>query len=551
MNINPTMSQYGVLSEGVGSVAPGFAARVEQSDSESEEVKRLRETNDLYMLYSPLWEKYLATYEGGDEVRQGPYLHTHPREEPHDFDKRKARVHYINYCKPIIDFFTYFIFSETIQRDGGDNEQWYQKFIQDVNLKGEDIVTFMKQVSDNSQIFGMTYVLVDAPPGALYNGVELTVADVEASNLRPYWALLSPVEVIDWEADAFDTLTYIKRREYISRVTDGKRRRYEKYTEWHPHKIQISWVDVTSLAEPKIDASMGSTIDNEIGEVPIEIIRFERSKRYPFMGNSTLRDFSDNNIEIMNITSEIQEFNYKQCFNILTRQTPNMLPLLDGNEGVVGDGNVMDYPVGVEKPAYLTPPTEGAKHLQTERDYIVQQMFKRAAQDMMSQLFNGEGASGFSQAQNFSKTVPFISNRADTLEAAENRLMSRTLKYLGKTWNGKVKYKDRYELTNITDALNQLLMLFKDLQLPSETFVKEELKRLVHEMDGKLPLDTLQKINAEIDAFDFKAWQETQKEALVGQKKPDGNTQAPNKPTSMAEAAAESKTQSGATSQNS
>ncbi|HWV46123.1 MAG TPA: hypothetical protein VN039_08915, partial [Nitrospira sp.] len=368
--------------------------------------------------------------------------------------------------------------------------------------------------------------------------------------LRPYWVLLKAPEIIDWDIDPFERLLYLKRKEITSgRNQRNARRVYEKYTEWFPDRVDITYVDVTNAHEPKIVPSMGTTVPNRVGEIPIQIVRYERSKRYPYMGNSFLRDFSNNNLQVMNLTSLIDEFNYKQCFNILAKEEDaNALPLRDGNDGVVGVGNVMEYPKGAKPPAYITPPADPAKFMQSERDYIIQQMFKRAAQDMMSELFNGEGASGFSQAQSFAKTVPFISNRADTLEAAENALMTRTLKYLNKTWDGKIKYKDRYELTNITDALTQLLMLFRDLQLPSETFVKEELKRLVHEMDGKLPTDTLNKVLHEIDELDFDEWQEVQKEALVGKPSSPGEQNQPKSTGTTAEAASEAKAQTASTS---
>jgi hypothetical protein len=119
-----------------------------------------------------------------------------------------------------------------------------------------------------------------------------------------------------------------------------------------------------------------------------------------------------------------------------------------------------------------------------------------------------------------------------------------TLKRIGKEWDGKVKYKDRYELTNLTDALTQFMQLARDLQIESETFVKTELKRFVHEFDGKLPVEVQAEIDKEIDKIDFKKWAETQKTALVGKGSSEGNSpgeQQKSKDTNtMAEHAKES-----------
>jgi hypothetical protein len=81
-------------------------------------------------------------------------------------------------------------------------------------------------------------------------------------------------------------------------------------------------------------------------------------------------------------------------------------------------------------------------------------------------------------------------------------------------------------------------MIVGDLGLPSETFVKEELKRIVREYDGKLPPDTLATIYREIDAYDFKKWQDTinkvNGEVAANQQKPKGTG-------TMAEVKAEAK----------
>jgi len=265
------------------------------------------------------------------------------------------------------------------------------------------------------------------------------------------------------------------------------------------------------------------------------------------MGNSFLRDFARSARRILNLTSLLDEFLYRQCFNILAKEVDTSIPLRDQEDGSVGTSNVLEYPKGASAPAYLSPPVEPAKFIQEERQRLANEMFKRAAQDFLNELFNGEKSSGFSQAQSFAKTVPHIAHRADILEKTENALMTLTCKIVGKEWDGKVRYKDRYEITNITDAMTQLLMVFRDLQMPSETFVKEELKRLARELDGKLPQDVMAKILKEIEDMDFAKWQETQKEALVGKSKSPGDQQKDKSTGTVSEVAAESRTPGAAT----
>lgn len=494
-------------------------------DTVKAEIDRLRTSHELWRVYAPEWELYLSAYEGGPDFTHERNCYKHARENQEDFKDRVARLHYINYCEPLIDFFTNFIFCETIHRDGGSNNDWYQQFISDVNMKGDDIDAFMKQVSDDIQIFGLTYVLVDTPEIPAEVG-ELSKADEEAQNIRPYWCAVRPDEVIDWVVDDFDKFEYVKRRQFVNKLIDGAILVLEKYTEWTAEEIVISYIDVTDPAKPKL--LPGSSYPNALGEICLYPIRYRRSKKNPHMGNSFLRDFAYNNREVMNLTSLLQEFLYRQCFNILAKEVDSAIPLKDQEDGVVGIANFLEVPKGAQMPEYISPPVDPAEFIQSERSYIINEMFRRAAQDTLSELMNGEKRSGFSQLQSFGRTVPFIASRADILERAEHDLMALTLKYMGKVWDGKIAYKDRYELTSLNDRLTMTVTMLRDLFLPSPTFAKETFKQIIAESYGKFPSEVLAKIEREIDTMDWEGWQEVQKEALVGlPKAPPGAGNSP------------------------
>lgn len=515
---------------------------------EKTEIKRLRAAHELYSIYADGWNLCLGAYEGGKDFCVEANLFKHQRENQEDYNDRIVRAHYINYCEPLVSFFTNFIFAETIDRNGGTEADWYKQFIQNVNRRGDNIDEFMRQVCDDMQIFGMTYILVDSP--SLPEGVDpslLSKADEADYDIYPYWCLIKPVEILDWVSDDFDHYAYIKRMQPDRVVTpEGTVISVERYTEWYQDRIVISEIDVTKPSQPKLRPGV-KTLANTLGFIPLQVVRYKRSKRYPHMGNSFLRDFAYNNREIMNYTSLLQEFLYKQCFSILAVEVQSNIPVMDQEEGVIGTSNSLSVPKGANMPEYITPSVEPAQFIQSERESIKSEMFKRAAQDTVSEMFNGTKSSGFSQAQSFSKTVPFIASRADTLEKVESALMTMTFSRVDKTWDGKIKYKDRYEITNISDAITQLIMLARDLQLPSPIFVKEELKRLIHEYDGKLAPEVSAQIEANIDSMDFAAWQDTQKQALIGAppKAPGGNSpaaqQKPKDSGTMAEIAKEAK----------
>ena len=515
------------------------------------EIDRLRKVHELWVIYAEKWNLYLAAYEGGTSIVNEQHLFRHPRENIEDYRERLARAHYTNYCEVLVDFFSNYIFSETIDRNGGDNALFTNEFLKDVDRRGNNVDFFMKSVSDDMQIFGMSYVLVDAPVIDPTLAPEvITKAFEEENNIRPYWIILRANEIIDWVVDDFDRFTYVKRRQLVSEIQNAKIVQIEKYTEWYRDRVEVSAIDITDSAKPLLLPKQ--TFPSDLGDIPIVVTRYKRSKRYPHMGNSFLADFAFNNREIMNLTSLEQDYLYRQAFNILAVQTESNIPLAEQQDGEFGTANRMEYPKGADAPSYVSPPSGPAEHIAKTIQRIKSEMFLRASQDTLNELFNGEKSSGFSQAQSFSKTVPFIATRAETLEKTETALMKLTMSRSSKSWDGKIKYKDRYEITNLNDAITQLQQLGRDLYLPSETFIKEELKRLVHEFDGKLPPDTMQRVEDEIEKMDFKDWQSVQKDALVGKTAGGNSPGAQQKPknsgTTMSELKAEStKVKTGAT----
>jgi hypothetical protein len=486
-----------------------------KKDKDKREIERLRSQSALYQAYAPLWNFFLAAYEGGKSFASASNIFRHPREHPDDFNERSKRLYYHNYCYPLVDFFTTFIFTETIQRDGATNRELYDKFITDVNKKGEDVTTFMMQVSDDMQIFGMAYVLVDAPPKAA--GAEnLTQAQQDEQGIRPYWVSVRPTEVLDWATDSFDQFTYLKRVEVQCRIGAGMvKQNVERYTEWSQAEIKVSEVDITNPDEPVLLPQLAA-VPNEMKKIPFNVTRYKRSKTHKFMGLSFLNDLAFVNREVMNLTSLLQEFLYRQCFNILAMESDPNVAEIEQMQGEISTANMLKYAQGTKEPKYITPPVAPAAFLQKERAENIMSMYKIAAQDTQNDLFNGSKSSGFAKSQSFQTTVPKIATRAESLEQTEMKLMELTFEYMGKKWDGSIKYKDHYQITNLTDALSQLSTLFKDLQINSKTFAEMQMKRMIDEFDGKLTPAQRKKVYEEIEAIDWDEWFDTMKLAFLG-----------------------------------
>lgn len=477
--------------------------------AEETEIDRLRSTSDDYKHYEKRWRFFLRAYEGGPEYVSDDTLFRHSRETVEDFQARLERAHYQNYCQSLVDFVPEYIFSQDVEREPPDAiKEQFERFKSDVDRAGTELNAFMQMVGEDMRIFGMTYIHVDLPPRPEeMKGQELSVQQAKDYGLDlPYFVLVRPLEVLDWKIDNKGNFLYLKRVEYTIVEISGQKgsdafKNVERYTEWTPHEYRIAYIDVSG-DKPTIMPSMAETRPNSWGMVPFVPCFYKRLKSHREVGQSFLQDIAYQNRAVFNQTSLIDEFLYKQAFNILAVPTSHKASFKDQTDGHIGTSNVIELPSDATmKPEYISPPSDPAKFIQMERENTVREMYRQAAQDVMSDVMTPGRHSGESLKVQMSRTVPVINKSADALQYAERRAMRLWAKIQGFEWTGKISYKDDYSVTNLMDLLLQLTMIFKQIGLWSPTFIKEEWKRVVREFDGKLKPDTMDAIVQEIESL--------------------------------------------------
>lgn len=473
----------------------------ELTAAQQKEIERLRSEHPDYAAKKDEWEFYLHAYEGGPGYVTNENLFKHQREHPEDFADRLKRATYANYCQPLVDFVPEFIYSQGVQRRPPDElKEIFDNFKKDVDRAGTALDAFMETVAEETRIFGHTWVGIDKPPKPDND----TLSDARAEELGllvPYFYHVRPLEVLDWVTDQFGNYLYLKRREvYWEKV--GRRlgfRKIERYTEWEKDNILISRIDITTDA---IKILPKERLPNIWGLIPFVQFFYKRSKLNKDMGISFLSDIAYQNREIFNLTSQLNEFLSRQCFNMLAMETSSQVPTRDRVDGRVGTSNVIWIPREAKhKPEYVSPPVDPAQFIQSERSSFIKEMYRQAAQDIMAEVFaGGDVPSADAQKQAFSRTIPMIAKMADMMQFGEQSLWTIWSKLQDEDWaEGVVAYRDDYSITNVQDLLLQLSTIFNTLHITPPSFVKEEWKRIVQEFDGKIDPVTHQKILDEID----------------------------------------------------
>lgn len=475
-----------------------------ETDREQREIERLRSKGDEYLANEVHWRFLLAAYEGGPNYVTEETLFKHQREHTRDFADRMKRAHYQNYCQPLVDFVPEYIFSQGVERQPPPElAAQFDSFKKNCDRSGSSLDDFMQSLGEDIRIFGMSFIQVDKLPTP--DGIDARSLSVkQAAELgldAPYFIAIRPLEVLKWSTDAIGNYTYLKRCEYLEvNSLEGATSYLERYTEWTPDFFQISIVDVADRDKPKMKQYATKT-PHKWKEIPFVPVFFKRSKTNNDVGQSLLQDIGYQNRHVFNLTSLLDEFLYRQCFNMLVMPVKSQVPTREQVEGDMGTSNVLEIPADAQhKPEYLSPPVAPAEFIQAERASTIHEMYRQAAQDIMQDL--ATTASGDASKQSFSRTVPVINKTADTLEHAERRAFRLWAIMQGKTFaDGKVSYKDDYSVTNLLDLLIQLGMIFGNCKMQSPTFIREEWKRIVREFDGKLDKVAMDKIVAEINGM--------------------------------------------------
>ena len=158
--------------------------------------QRATSTNSLYSRQQKRWQFLLDSYNGGDDFRNGAYLHRYQLENDGEYQQRLKNTPLDNQCKSLISLYVSFLFREEPSRDWEglfEINPILKDILEDADLDGRSMNAFMKDVAIWSSVFGHTWVCVAKPDvGAV------TLADELAQGVRPYLSIMSPLVVTDW-----------------------------------------------------------------------------------------------------------------------------------------------------------------------------------------------------------------------------------------------------------------------------------------------------------------------------------------------------------------
>jgi len=403
-----------------------------------EDYVRLSMVNREYGRMRPRFQFLLDSFMGGDDYRRAGYLTKYQLENDADYQARLRNTPLDNHCNSIISTYLSFLFRNDIERDFADWEGQadLEAFLKDADYEGRSFNAFMKEVSTWTSVFGHTWLLMTKPN----IGAE-TLAQEQAANVRPYVNIITPMVVNDWtwhrNLNGSYDLVYIR---YIEDVLD----KITVVKEWTPTEIR-TWI----LDDQRREAQIKSIEPNGLGRVPA-ICVYNRKSIVRGQGISDITDIADVQRMIYNLTSEIDS-------SIRMDGHPTLVvpPTAQLGSGAGGMIVLQDGSDPALNPYYLEHSSNNVTSIrETMKDLI--EKIDQMANTGGVRATQSSAMSGIALETEFQLLNARLSEKADSLELAEEQIWKLFGMYQGRQFNGSVKYPDNYSIRDVQREYNEL-----------------------------------------------------------------------------------------------
>ena len=402
------------------------------------ELARLASSNLIYQDNYRQWKYLLESYLGGDDYRRASHLTRYQLETEAEYQARLRSTPLENHCKSVISVYNSFLFRTEPEREYGDIENLPElhDFLEDADLDGRSLNSFMKDVSTWASVFGHAWIVVVKP-----NVGASTRADEIAAGVRPYVSVVTPMTVLDWSwsrtAAGYYSLDYFK---YIEE-TNGD---IQTVREWYPDSIVTSVVDLKNQL-----LNTQTTEVNGLGRIPI-VCAYNARSTVRGLGISDIADIADAQRFIYNNTSEVEQ-------SIRLDSHPSLVKTPETVAGS-GAGSMIHMPDNLDpglKPYILEYSGAEIASIYASIKHTIDSIDKMANTGAVRAV-ESRSMSGVAMETEFQLLNAKLSEKADNLELAEESMWRIWCEYMGTTWTGSVDYPGSFNIRDNGQEISQL-----------------------------------------------------------------------------------------------
>ncbi|MEE9615269.1 MAG: phage portal protein [Thermodesulfobacteriota bacterium] len=443
--------------------------------------EELESTHPDYENLIDEWRFFLRSYMGGKSYKEGDYLMQHPFESTTNYNRRKETSYYYNYCGPIVDILVSHLFRKPARRDYGtlSGDPLFGAFLRDADLDGNTLQQFMRDAQRFASIYGRVSIVVDKPMVSTLSRAEAVDYDI-----RPYTALVTPENLVDW---SFTRLP--SGRPILDMVKIREAR--DIYRVW----TRQGW-ELWEVVEDEVRL-LGAD-EHGLGQVPV-VNLYNKQSGMKMLGISDIQDIADVNKNIYYLCSDAKEIIENTAFPMLA------MPYTRGGgeeERELGPRNILQFDPSEpnSKPYWLEPPHSSLSEI---REWIKQDI---AEIHRIAKMGGVKATEDFSRPRSgvaleleYQQLHAVLAEKADNIEQAETRILELWARWQDSEFDGVVDYPDDFSVRDLTRDLEKAFKA-QSARVGSATFGREIEKAIAGAVLPKLDEELIKRIYAEIDA---------------------------------------------------
>lgn len=448
----------------------------------------LEKTHTLYDEFHDDWMFFIRSYMGGRFYRAGDYLIQHPLESPASYARRKQLAYFYNYCAPIVDILTAYLYRKAPERSYGSLSSepsppripitLFDAFWWNCDYEGASFDQFMRNAQRLASVYHRVSIIVDKPQASA-----LTQAQALEQDIRPYLALVTPENLLDW--------SYIRLNGRLVLDQVKIKESGNLYRRWSRFGWELWGVSEDGKEVKLLDAGV-----HDLGEVPI-VHLYNKKSGIRDLGLSDLQDIADINRNIYSICSDANEIIENSAFPMLT------MPYEKGSgaEQEVGSKSILQFDPDNpnSRPAWLEPQHQSLAEIRNWIDRHCQEMARIAK---MGGIRNTETSNqpwtGVAIEAQQDQLKSALVEKSDNAEQAELDILRLWAKWEGLKFEGVVKYPKEFTVRDLTITLQNAISAL-NANISSVTFEKERQKKVVAATLPELDEAVRDKINDEIE----------------------------------------------------
>ena len=402
------------------------------------QISTLLSANDIYTTYRERWEFAYQSYLGGEVYTEAGHLTKYQLETPREYNNRLQTTPLENHCKSVVSVYNSFLFREEPWRELGglENNPVVEEFLKDADQDGRSLNEIMREVSTWSSVFGHCWLILTKPNLSL-----ATQAEELEAGVRPYLNMLTPLAVTDWNWYRNPIGKY--KLDYFKYVEDFNGSQ-QTIKEWYPEVIVTSVVDTE-------EQSIISRVEepNELGWIPA-ICAYNQRSEVRGIGISDIQDIAYAQKMIYNCTSEAVEA-------IKLDTHPSVVATPNTNLGV-GPGSVIQIEENLDpglKPYALEFSGASIDSIYKSIEHTTAAIDKMANTGAV-RASESRTMSGVAMEVEFSLLNARLSQKASSLQLAEEQMWKMMSYYLGVDWDGEIMYPNSFNIRDKASEIQQL-----------------------------------------------------------------------------------------------